>query len=353
MGVGRAGIFRGLGRQEQALLAQHLDEPVPPQHHPRLGQGPFEHKMQLARPQARLELPFRNHQRLYQLGIHLPTLPRLAPGVIVLSRNPHLPANRADRYPRMLAFQLYGFMPGWPAAFFLNPATSTIPARLQARRVYARSKAPSMFASARALSNCLTRALRRFSSLISPGLSTRITFPLVPLPYCRTQRDTVSLPLMPYFREMASKAIPPISSSRTTSILKASLYRISSRLPCVFVFMPDNLFQDGTVVMPPSQLSSSMPISPLRSSGDISLSKGATVTSHVLSTASVLRPLVKYPQALRAPVATCEKRRIFQLPAGGVQIKRPRASIFEVRLMTWLAGKSAASGIARTATSRR
>src|ERR1035438_9879409 len=82
--------------------------------------------------------------------------------------------------------------------------------------------------------------------LISPGLSTRITFPLVPLPYCRTQRDTVPLPLMPYFREMASKASPPNSNSRTTSILKASLYRISSRLPCVFVFMPDNLFQDGT-----------------------------------------------------------------------------------------------------------
>src|ERR1035441_2283939 len=52
---------------------------------------------------------------------------------------------------------------------------------------------------------------------------------------------------MPYFREMASKAIPPSSSSRTTSILKASLYRISSRLPCFFVFIPDNLFQDGTL----------------------------------------------------------------------------------------------------------
>src|ERR1035438_6303981 len=103
-----------------------------------------------------------------------------------------------------------------------------------------------MFASASALSNCLTRALRRLSSLISPGLSTRITFPLVPLPYCRTHRDTVPLPLMPYFRGMASKAISPSSSSRTTSRLKASLYRISPRLPCFIVFMPDNLCQDGT-----------------------------------------------------------------------------------------------------------
>src|ERR1017187_1110802 len=254
LGVGCAGILRRLGLQQQTLLAQHLQKPVPPQPHPFLGQLPFEHKVQLARAQARLELPFRHHQRRHQLGIHLPTLPRLAPGVIILTGDPHLAANRTDRYPKTPAFQLYGLMPGWPAAFFLNPATSVIPARRQARRVYARSNAESMFASARALFNCLTLALSRLSSLISPGLSTRITFPLVPLPYCRTQRDTVPLPLMPYFMEMSSNAIPPISSSRTTSILRASLYRISSRLPCFFVFMPDNLCQDGTAFSPPSIL---------------------------------------------------------------------------------------------------
>src|ERR1017187_4512770 len=209
MGVSCAGILRRLGLQQQTLLAQHLQKPVPPQPHPFLGQLPFEHKVQLARAQARLELPFRHHQRRHQLGIHLPTLPRFAPGVIILTGDPHLAAHRADRYPKTLAFQLYGFMPGWPAAFFLNPATSAIPARRQAKRVYARSNAASMFASARALSNCLTLALSRLSSLISPGLSTRITFPLVPLPYCRTHRDTVPLPLMPYFMAMSSNAKGP------------------------------------------------------------------------------------------------------------------------------------------------
>jgi hypothetical protein len=74
--------------------------------------------VQLARAQARLDLPFLHHQRHHLLGIHPATLPRLAPGVIILTRNPYLAANRADRYPKTPTFQLYGFMPGWPAAFF-------------------------------------------------------------------------------------------------------------------------------------------------------------------------------------------------------------------------------------------
>ena len=61
---------------------------------------------------------FRDHQRHHQLGIHLVPLPRFAPGVIVLTGDPHLAANRAVRYPKTPAFQLYGFMPGRPAAFF-------------------------------------------------------------------------------------------------------------------------------------------------------------------------------------------------------------------------------------------
>src|ERR1039458_9360654 len=43
---------------------------------------------------------------------------QFAPGVIILTGDPHLAANRADRYPKTPAFQLYGFMPGRPAAFF-------------------------------------------------------------------------------------------------------------------------------------------------------------------------------------------------------------------------------------------
>src|SRR6266568_5913226 len=133
--------------------------------------------MQLARAQTRLELSFGHHQRHHQGRLHLPALPRLAPGVVVLTGNPHLAAYPTDRYPKAIALKRYGFMSGCPSAFFLNSATSVMPARRQARRVYARSKAESMFASAKALSNCRTRALSRFSSLISPGFSTRITFP--------------------------------------------------------------------------------------------------------------------------------------------------------------------------------
>ena len=104
-----------------------------------------------------------------------------------------------------------------------------------------------MLASAKALSNNLTLSVRRLSSFISPGFSTRVTFPRLPLPYLRTQCATVIDPLMPYFIAITVKVRPPSSSSRTTSRLKASLYRISCRIPYVFVLMPDNLFQDGTV----------------------------------------------------------------------------------------------------------
>src|SRR5579872_2767893 len=246
MGVGRAGIFRRFGLQQQAPPAQHLKKTVPPQPHSLPGQGPLEHEMQLARPQARLDFPFFHHQRNHQAPIHLPQLPGLPARVIILTADPQPAAHRADVDSKTLPFKLYGLMPGWPPAFFLNASTSVIPARRHARRVYARSSAASMFASASALSNFRTRSVKRLSSFISPGFSTRITFPLVPLPYWRTHLETVIAPLIPYFIETASKASPPASSSRTTSILKASLYRISTRLWLVLVVIPDNLFQDGT-----------------------------------------------------------------------------------------------------------
>jgi hypothetical protein len=52
-----------LGSNKQALLAQHLQEPVPPQKHAFLDQYPFEHEVQLARAEPRLDLPFLDHQR--------------------------------------------------------------------------------------------------------------------------------------------------------------------------------------------------------------------------------------------------------------------------------------------------
>ncbi len=134
MGIGRAGIRRRLGFQQQVLGPQDLHKPVPPQAHPLLVQQAFEHKMQLPGPQARLHLPFLQHQRHHQLGLHHAALP-LAPRVIILPGDPHPAAHPADAHPKLPAFQLYGFMPGGPAAFFLNSATSAIPARRHAIRV--------------------------------------------------------------------------------------------------------------------------------------------------------------------------------------------------------------------------
>src|SRR4030095_324847 len=51
--------------------------------------------------------------------------------------------------------------------------------------------------------------------------------PYRPLPHCRTQRITVPLPLMLYFRCTASTQNSPASTSRTACILKALLYRIT------------------------------------------------------------------------------------------------------------------------------
>ena len=53
---------------------------------------------------------------------------------------------------------------------------------------------------------------------------------------------------------------------------------------------------------PASQLSSSTPMSPLRSSGVISCSNLPMVLSHVLSRASALMASVKSPQTLAIPV---------------------------------------------------
>src|SRR5580693_6528505 len=120
------------------MRAQHLEKTIPPHLYTLFGQKPLQQKVQLARAQARLDLPFLDHQRSHQTAIHSPALPRLAASVIVLPGDPHLAANCADANSKAPAFQLYGLMSGCPAAFFLNPSTSVMPARLQARRVYAR-----------------------------------------------------------------------------------------------------------------------------------------------------------------------------------------------------------------------
>jgi len=104
-----------------------------------------------------------------------------------------------------------------------------------------------MCASASADSNWRTRSFNRLTSLNSPGFSTLTTFfNTSSLPYCRTHRDTVSLPLIPYASD-ASYGLPyrPSANSDTTCRLNASLYRITfsdTNSPSFGV----NLYQDAT-----------------------------------------------------------------------------------------------------------
>src|ERR1022692_3599357 len=84
-----------------------------------------------------------------------------------------------------------------------------------------------MWASARASLAWRNCVRSRIVSALSSAFSTRITFPYRPLPNCRTHRITVPQPLTPYFRCTAKAQPWPLSTSLTTCILKASLYRIT------------------------------------------------------------------------------------------------------------------------------
>src|SRR5204863_3886885 len=136
-----------------------------------------------------------------------------------------------------------------PALFLLASSTSLMPDRSQAICTYALSSASSMFASANAVSNRLTLSFSLFNSLISCGVSTRITFPRLPLPYFCTHPLTVPLPLTPYFRRTSSAVRPSRSTSLTIWSLNASLYRIAGRITRFLRISGVNLFQDGTEVL--------------------------------------------------------------------------------------------------------
>src|SRR6185436_10639128 len=186
-------------------------------------------------------------QSRHKLSIHRPSFSQLAPRVIVLPRHSQPTAHPADAYPDGQPLQrFYRSMGGSPPTFFLNSATSLIPARSQAMRVNCRSSARSMLASANARSSARTRRFNCSVSLISSGVSTRILLPQLPLPYLRTQLGTVAAPLIPYLCRTRSQATPSCSTSRTTCILKASLYRIPAFCLCCLAIRGDNLFQDGT-----------------------------------------------------------------------------------------------------------
>src|SRR5580692_5135995 len=163
--------------EQQIPLPQLLKQPVPPKHYPSLGQLSLQPMLQLPSAQSRLVLAFPHYQCRHQLPIRLSPLSLSSPRIVVLSRHPKLRAGPLDVDPGQFPGLSYGPVGGCPPAFFLNSATSLIPARSHASRVYSRSNAKSKLASASAASNRRMRARNCFTSLISSGFSTRITFP--------------------------------------------------------------------------------------------------------------------------------------------------------------------------------
>src|ERR1041384_1172202 len=224
IGLRRARILRRQRRQQQIPFPQLLEQAVPADAHSGLLQFELEQVMEFARAQTRLQLALAFNQTRHQLPVHSPPLPLPPPCVLVLPAHPQLAAPPTDAPPGPIPGLLYRCVSSCPAAFFLNSATSSIPARSHARRVYWRSSARSMFVSATAASTRLTRSCSRFNSLISSGRSTRTLAPRVPLPYLRTQACTVQVPRIPYLRRACSKGKSRSSTSRTTIILNASLY---------------------------------------------------------------------------------------------------------------------------------
>src|SRR6516162_9543442 len=165
--LGGAGILRRQALQQELAFPELLKHPVPPDSHSDLLQFALEQVMELARAQARLQAPLPCHQSGHQLPVYLPAPPLPPPSIVVLPTHPQLLTYPANAHSGQLPVLLYGLLSGCPAAFFLNSATSWIPARSHARRVYCRSRAKSRFASANAASRRLTRSLSRFNSLTS------------------------------------------------------------------------------------------------------------------------------------------------------------------------------------------
>src|SRR6185503_2570459 len=197
--LGRRRPLRTPPRQQQLVLAQHFKKSIPAQLYLRLRQPLPQQHPHLARPQPWLQTALLLDQSRHKLSIHRPSFSQLAPRVIVLPRHSQPTAHPADAYPDGQPLQrFYRSMGGSPPTFFLNSATSLIPARSQAMRVNCRSSARSMLASANARSSARTRRFNCSVSLISSGVSTRILLPQLPLPYLRTQLGTVAAPLIPY-----------------------------------------------------------------------------------------------------------------------------------------------------------
>src|SRR5258706_10264523 len=188
------GPFRGFSLHQQSHFAQFGKEPVPAHLHPGGLQFRPNQVIELAHSQSGLLHSFCPHQLQHQRQVHCLPAPSGSARVVVLrshsrqlaESNHFEPSVHFERKVRRL-----------PACFFLN-ASGVWPICSQATARKAFSKANSICVSAKASLACRSWLRRRAASLTSLDFSIRITLPCFPLPNCRTQRITVSVPLMSY-----------------------------------------------------------------------------------------------------------------------------------------------------------
>src|SRR5438270_4312517 len=203
------GPFRRFSFHQQSHVGQFGKEPVPAHLHPGGLQFRPNQVIELAHSQARLLRSLCPHQRQHQLQVHGLPAPSGSARVVVLRSHLHqfTEPNHfesgvcRDREVRRR-----------PACFFLK-ASAVWPICSQATVRKAFSKANSICASASASLAWRSWLRSRVASLTSSACSTRITLPYLPLPYWRTHRSTVSVPLMLYLRCTAKALLLPLSTS--------------------------------------------------------------------------------------------------------------------------------------------
>src|SRR5580692_81172 len=223
----RSGPFRGLSLHQHPGSAQFAKEPVPAQLHSRRLQFRGNQVVELSHTQARLLLALDSHQFQHQGQIHLLPPPDGSARIIILRG--HL---RQFAKPRHLqpGFDRDRLVRRPPACFFLKASTLwSISSQAASRN--ACSRASSMCVSASASLTRRNARRSRAASFTSPAFSTRISLPYRPLPYCRTHRVTVPLPVMLYLRSTPFAHQRPLSTSRTACSLKALLYRMFFMVP--------------------------------------------------------------------------------------------------------------------------
>src|SRR5216684_1827770 len=213
------GPFRGFSLHQQSHSAQFGKEGVPAQLHPGGLQFRPNQVIELAHSQSRLLRSLCPHQRQHQLQVHGLPAPSGSARVVILRSHLRQFTEPNHFEPGVL---LDREVHRRPACFFLK-ASAVWPICSQATAKNAFSKANSICASAKASLAWRSWLRNRAASFTSSAFSTRINLPYLPLPYCRTHRITVWLPLMLYLRSTAQALPLPLSTSLTNCILKPLL----------------------------------------------------------------------------------------------------------------------------------